>query len=225
MDRKLIIFSGMPASGKDTVTDKLCASDSLFVPFKKHRSVSVSDKLKDTYFNISAKEFEKKIKAGEFIQYHERYDRYYGISENVLYDYLKNGSVPIIHIGRIENFYTLCRNIPAFEKKYNCKTDVCHIQLWETMDVLKDRITARDKTEEEINKRLAAMHQEFKDSVKMMSNGQKPFTLVIKNSVLSKTCQKISQLIYGSIAPTDDGYAEFWNYLKSIKGADDEGSI
>lgn len=225
MDRKLIVFSGMPASGKDTVTDALCASNSLFVPFKKHRSVSASDKLKDTYFNISVEEFEEKIKTGEFVQYHERYGRYYGISENVLYDYLKIGSVPIIHIGRIENFYTLCGNMSKFEKKYGCKTDVCHIQLWETMDVLKDRITARDKTEEEIKKRLAAMRQEFRDSVNMMSKGERPFTLVIKNSELSKTCQKISQLVFCGSAPTDDGYAEFWDYLKAIKDAEDEGSI
>ncbi len=224
MDRKLIVFSGMPASGKDTVTEALCSLDSLFVPFKKHRSVGASDKLKDTYFNISAEEFEDKIKIGEFIQYHERYGRYYGISENVLYEYLKNGAVPIIHIGRIENFYTLCRNMPAFEKKYGCKTDVCHIQLWETMDVLKDRITARDKTEEEINKRLAAMSQEFRDSANMMCKGERPFTLVIKNSSLSQTVQKISELVNGS-APADDGYAEFWDYLRSIKGAKYEGSI
>ena len=222
MDRKMIIFSGMPASGKDTVTDALCASDSLFVPFKKHRSVRSSDKLKDTYFNISAEEFEKKIKSGDFIQYHERYGRYYGISEAVLYDYLKNGSVPIIHIGRIENFYTLYKNMPLFEQKYDCKVDMYHIQLWETKSALKDRITARDKTEDEINKRLEAMQQEFRDNVKMMHKGQKPFTFVIKNAVLSETCKKISELLYGTTKLADYGYAEFWNYLKGIKGADDE---
>lgn len=35
MDKKIVIFSGMPASGKDTVTEALCAMDNSFVPFKK----------------------------------------------------------------------------------------------------------------------------------------------------------------------------------------------
>lgn len=66
MDKKIIVFSGMPASGKDTVTDKLCELNSLYVPLKKYRSVGPEDKIKNTYFNITKEEFEEKIKIGQF---------------------------------------------------------------------------------------------------------------------------------------------------------------
>lgn len=216
MDKKIVIFSGMPASGKDTVTEALCAADDMFVPFKKHRSVSPSDKIKDTYFNIPHEEFEKMIGNGEFLQYHERYGRYYGIAEAVLLDYLQKGLCPVIHIGRIENYHTFCRNLLLSEQKNGYKADVFHIQLWETKDILRDRIVSRDRTEEEINKRLAAMDQEFEDNITMMENGQKPFTFVIRNTDMNKTCRTIRERLQNNDPQADDGYAEFWNYLKSL---------
>ncbi len=216
MDKKIVVFSGMPASGKDTVTEALCASEKRFIPFKKHRSVGSSDTCKDTYFNISVEEFERKIRAGEFLQYHGRYGRYYGIAEDTLLGYLQEDLCPIIHIGRIENYYAFCQSLPAFEKKYGSKVDVCHIQLWETKDVLHDRIVLRDKTETEIQKRLAAMEQEFADSIAMMNEHQRPFTVVIRNTDLSETCRRIRELLHKDGKQADDGYAEFWGYLRSL---------
>lgn len=214
MDKKIIVFSGMPASGKDTVTKKLCESDHAFVAFKKHRSVGDADKIKDTYFNITVEQFEQKIKNGEFIQYHGRYGRYYGIAEETLLDYLQKGQCPIIHIGRIENYYKFLNNLPSFNNKYGLRTAVYHIQLWETMETLRGRIVLRDRSEEEINKRLEAMEQEFEDNIKMMDRAEKPFTYVVRNTDLTKTCDKITAFIQNS--KTDDGYDEFWNYLRSL---------
>lgn len=57
MDNKILIFSGMPASGKDTVTKELC-KNSKYVALKKYRSIDDSVELKDTYYNISREEFE-----------------------------------------------------------------------------------------------------------------------------------------------------------------------
>ncbi len=213
-----MIFSGMPASGKDTVTEALCAADNTFVPFKKHKSVGPDDKIKDTYYNISVEEFEQKIKNGDFLQYHGRYGRYYGIAEETLLGYLRDGLCPIIHIGRIENYHTFCQNLPQFEQKYGLHADVCHIQLWETKEILRERIVLRDRTEPEIEKRLAAMEQEFADNIAMMEGHQKPFTFVIRNTDLTETCSSIMKRLHAKDVQTDDGYAEFRNYLKSISG-------
>ena len=119
MDKKVVILSGMPASGKDTISEMIYEMDKRFVPFKKHRSVGKFDKIKDTYYNISHDEFEVKITNGDFIQYHQRYGRYYGISEEVLLSYLEKDEIPIIHIGRIENYMAFLGNIVAFQKKHN----------------------------------------------------------------------------------------------------------
>lgn len=216
MDKKIVVFSGMPASGKDTVTEALCAAESSFVPFKKHKSVGPSDKIKDTYFNISVEEFEQKIRNGEFLQYHGRYGRYYGIDENTLLNYLQENLCPIIHIGRIENYKTFCKNLPPFERKNGFKADVCHIQLWETKETLHDRIASRDKTKDEIHKRLKAMEQEFEDNIAMMNDHQKPFTFVIRNTDLSKTCNRIMEWLHNDDTKADDGYDEFWSYLRSL---------
>lgn len=216
MDKKIIVFSGMPASGKDTVTDKLCELNSLYVPLKKYRSVGPEDKIKNTYFNITKEEFEEKIKIGQFLQYHKRYGRYYGIAEKTLFDLLEKGKTPIIHIGRIQNYHMFCNNLPIFEKKYDISVKVVHILLWETEDVLSKRIVARDKNVQEIAKRKEAMEQEFNDNILLMQNDEHPYSIIIKNLKPDSTCKIIINYLEKS-ENIIDGYDEFWGYLKYLQ--------
>ncbi len=214
MDKSIIVLSGMPASGKDTITSKLCEIDKRIIPFKKYRSVGCNDKLKDTYFNVSEEEFLEKAKKDDFLQYHSRYGRYYGIAKDTLFDCFSGGKTPVIHIGRIENYYMLKKNMPSFEKQYGINANLCHIQLWETREVLKNRIILRDIDKEEINKRICAMNQEFEDNIAMMLRNEKPFSLVIRNSNINKTCDEILSYIFGH-KTNDNGYDEFWTYLSN----------
>lgn len=216
MDKKVVILSGMPASGKDTISDMICEKDKRFVPFKKHRSVGEFDKIKDTYYNISHDEFEEKITNGDFIQYHQRYGRYYGISEEVLLSYLEKDEIPIIHIGRIENYIAFQGNIVSFQKKHNLSLEVIHIQLWETAENLRARIVNREKNDDEAAKRIAAMVQEFDDNIELMRKGKKPYTLILKNSEVNETCATIIK--YVDHEPHEVvGYDEFWGYLKKLE--------
>ncbi len=221
MDKKIVLLSGMPASGKDTVTQTLCATDPSFILFKKHKSVGLNDKIKETYVNIPVEEFEQKIRNGEFIQYHQRYGRFYGIAVDSLLSYLQRNLIPIIHIGRIENYYAFCDNFHLLVQRYKFQADIYHILLWETWEVLHSRIILRDKTEEEIQKRLQAAKQEFEDNIQMMNKCQRPFTLVIKNTDLHKTCNKILDIVIGGNNSMDDGYNEFWKYLRSLGVCDE----
>ena len=216
MDKKVVVLSGMPASGKDTISDMICEMDKRFVPFKKHRSVGEFDKKKDTYFNITQDEFEKKIINGDFIQYHQRYGRYYGISEEVLLSYLQKDEIPIIHIGRIENYYAFLGNIVGFQKKNDLSLEVIHIQLWETAEDLRERIVNREKDDEEAAKRIAAMEQEFEDNIELMHKGKKPYTFVFKNSDKDATCSAIIEYV-NQDSHKVTGYEEFWGYLKKLE--------
>lgn len=214
----------MPASGKDTISDMICEMDKRFVPFKKHRSVSEFDKKKDTYYNISHDEFETKITNGDFIQYHQRYGRYYGISEEVLLSYLQTDKIPIIHIGRIENYMALLGNIVGFQKRNNLSLDVIHIQLWETVESLRDRIVNREKNDDEVAKRIAAMEQEFEDNIDLMHKGKRPYTLILKNCDKNTTCSTIINYVDKDTHEVI-GYDEFWGYLKKLEKKKDRIDI
>lgn len=203
----------MPASGKDTITRELCKNNNSFVAFKKHRSITALDKKKTTYFNIRTAEFVKKIAAGEFLQYHQRYERYYGISEKVFDNYLKQDKIPIIHIGRMENFLSFQSGLKHYKEKTGYNIRVIHILLWETIDVLIQRINKREKDDDEIAKRTAAAKQEYDDLIKLMRSGGNAFDLVIKNTDIAETCSIIESYV-NSDEMGEVGYEEFKTYLK-----------
>lgn len=217
MDKKILIFSGMPASGKDTVTEKMCIENKRFEAFKKHRSVNSGDKLKNTYYNISTEEFEKKIEAKDFIQYHKRYNRYYGIDKKVLFEYLQQDIIPIIHIGRIENYYSFKENFLDFCNKYNIDAKIIHIQLWETLDTIEKRIIGRGESKTETKDRIEAAKQEFQDCAKLISQNKKPFTAIIRNTELLKTVDIINHLVFSDHCSSDLGYEEFKAYIKNLR--------
>lgn len=215
MDKKIVLLSGMPASGKDTITERICKLNLRYVPIKKFRSIDVNDSIKDTYYNISKEEFREKIMKKDFVQYHERYGRYYGIDKEVLLQLLKEDKIPIIHIGRIENYYSLCEGLSDLDSKYDYSVEIIHILLWETKDVLFDRINNREEDTVEIEKRRLAMEQEFSDNISLMKSGERPYTYIIKNSDIDVTCKKIFDYVE-NISSSPTGYEAFYKYMKTI---------
>lgn len=215
MDKRIIVLSGMPASGKDTVTERLHEIDPRYANLKKYRTIGQDDKPKSSYYNVTVKEFITKVNNGDFLQYHRRYDRYYGIDKRILTEMLNCGQIPIIHIGRIENYYTFLSNVKSFEEESGFTLKIASILLWEQKGVLEARIVNRDKTKDEIVKRIAAMNQEYSDAVDMMQKEERPFTLVIHNTNIDETVNKI--IAIESQIPFDNGYDEFWNYLRQVE--------
>lgn len=211
MDRPLILLSGTPASGKDTITERLVEEYAgTYVHFKKHRAASPKQ-IKATYYNVSKSTFENMIRQGEFIQYHERYNRYYGISKRVLDDHLSRGLKPIIHTGKLANLMTIDKNVNHSTVK---------ILLWTTKDIIKERLTLRHKNDpEEISRRLAAADEEMKE-LKMNGNLDK-FNLIIENINMHYTVTLIHNYMNNkihtrTIQNEKDKYKRYLANLNSI---------
>jgi guanylate kinase len=183
----VILLSGPPASGKDSVTNLLNERNTLFVNFLKHCGCDLSAEKRgmESYVNISVEEFKRMISNGDFIQYHKRYGRFYGVSKKLLNDYLNKGLVPVIHTGRIENLITLESKI--LNKVYK-------ILIWAKRDDIQQRLDKRQNGDIiEINKRLEAYDIEMLDLIKV--DIKSIFDYVIYNDNLITTVDLIEKII------------------------------
>lgn len=206
------MISGMPASGKDTISNLVCKKNENIEELKKHKSIEKNDKKKDTYYNISTSQFEEKIENNDFLQYHIRYGKYYGIDRKELLRLLKNNKIVIIHVGRIENYFDFINCIKKTESGISIE-NIIHILLWAPMEVLEERIIQRDVTTEEVLKRVDAVKQEFDDNYDMMINEKQPYDIVIKNIQLDNTIDLILKYTKEEFQEKK-GYDEFYKYLK-----------
>jgi guanylate kinase len=207
MDKKIILISGAPASGKDTITNILVKTYPLkFVSFTKHRSIDNATLAKDTYINISEEDFENMISQNLFIQYHKRYGRYYGLSKEQMNLYLKDNLIPIIHTGKIENLKAIEENSP--EKCFK-------ILFWINEEEMYNRLIERHKNDKtEVEKRLLAGREEFEELLKVE---KMPFDLIIHNNNTDRTVQYILDYIAGKKMGGDkdefDAYLLNWRKI------------
>ncbi|MCD8117784.1 MAG: hypothetical protein LUE21_11895 [Oscillospiraceae bacterium] len=214
MDKKVILLSGMPAAGKDTVTELLCRRDSRYTAFKKYRSTDGDTPLKDTYYNISKEAFRAKIEAGELLQFHCRYGRYYGIGRAELAAKLEQGRIPIIHIGRLENYYAFRQAAASLRQDTESEYALLHILLWAPLDILEERLIRREKSAAEVARRMAAAREELEDNRKWLSGGACPYTAIIKNLDADATCRRIMGMADGTEAPSEAERREFIRYAE-----------
>jgi guanylate kinase len=163
VDKKLIrnpcvlLMCGPPASGKDTITKLMVNFCPLFVHFKKHRGLMEFHfaRKPSMYYDLPVHQFMKMATNTEFVQYHQRYDRYYGISKAELDYHLSHGRIPIIHTGRIDNLI-------ALETKLHVHTK--SILIWAPLKILKARLHERHHdSRKEVKMRLKAAVEEFSD--------------------------------------------------------------
>ena len=188
--KKIILLCGPPASGKDTLTELLKKRNNIFCHFKKHRvsnQVDKSGNLK-TYFKISLNEFLQRVGKDEFVQFHKRYERFYGVSKKVLDNSLQYGKIPILHVGKIYDLMEL-------EDVLNA--DAAKILIWETKDVINDRLVLRHHGDyKEIQLRLKSYDTEI-ESLRRIKL-EKAFDFVIKNHNLNRTLNIIEDGVLNS---------------------------
>lgn len=182
--KPMLLLSGTPASGKDTITSLLLELNSRFRHFQKHRA---SDQPKDdgTYIHATPDEFRVMAEQGEFLQHHYRYDRGYGVSLKVLNQHWANGEIPIIHVGKYENI------APLRAPETNTISVLIMVSLSETERRLKQR---HINDAEEINRRITAYHEERAELADLINSGAHlEFDLIIENS--KNNPEKVAQLI------------------------------
>ena len=185
----VILLSGTPASGKDTITKELTKIDDRFVHFKKHKIAS-GGKMDDTYYLISKDEFDNMAENNQFVQYHYRYDRGYGVSVSELNRLKGLNKIPIIHVGKYENIMKF--------KEFGIK-NILSILVYTDKNTTKERLKLRhSKDETEINKRLKAYDEELQQLCNIF-NDQKvlDFNIIFKNNYLDHV--EASKKLYNQI--------------------------
>lgn len=172
-NKPLLLLSGTPASGKDTITRQLAGIDPRFIHFKKHRS-SDQAKTDGTYIHVTDEEFSSMLNQGAFLQHHYRYGRGYGVAQSELDKHWAKGEIPIIHVGKYENI------IPFRTQEVTATSVLLMVTLSETYYRLQQR---HHGDAEEVERRIAAYHEERADLAALISSGcSLEFDFIIENS-------------------------------------------
>lgn len=189
MKLEIILLSGTPASGKDTLTNELMKLDKRFAHFKKHK-IATGGKMDDTYYLIPKEEFDNMAKNNEFVQYHYRYDRGYAVSLKELKRLKELNMIPIIHVGKYEN-------IQKF-RDFGLK-NILSILIHTNRNITFDRLKERHKEDnDEIKKRITAYDEEIVQLCEKLNKEKVlDFDIVLNNN--TKDIQAITSSLYKQI--------------------------
>ncbi|MDF1876011.1 hypothetical protein JHD48_09710 [Sulfurimonas sp. SAG-AH-194-I05] len=185
----IILLSGTPASGKDSITNNLIEFDNRFVHFKKHK-IATGGKMDDTYYLIPKEEFDNMAQNNKFVQYHYRYDRGYGVSLEELKKLKHIGKIPVIHVGKYENI----QKFRDFGLK-NLLSVLIHTDRKTTLERLQVRHV---NDSNEVEKRITAYDEEIKQLCETLDEKKiLDFDLLISNNL--DNISNISNELYEKI--------------------------
>lgn len=146
----IVLLSGPPAAGKDTVTAALGALDSRFVLFDK---IKIGRGRSTGYRMLREAQYADLLAAGEILQSHERYGNRYAVDKPHLRKLCAAGAIPVIHVGRRANLPAL-RVDPSEWSTFS-------VLLWVSRDVAAQRLQSRGSGD--ITERMAAYDEEWRD--------------------------------------------------------------
>lgn len=179
----LIILTGKTASGKDTIKAALLKKYPKLrkVTTTTSRKIRTGEKDGVDYYFTSRKQFEKKIKKGDFLEYVEYGGNLYGTIRSELEHTLDNYDV----IWKIDPSRAgKIRELGKINKQ------IMVIYLNVPLDIVLKRLQQRGLSEEEIQKRMA-------DDKSIWQKYHKNYDYVVENvpGKLNETIQKIVNLI------------------------------
>lgn len=170
MTASIVLLSGPPGAGKDTVTAALTAADPRFALFEK---LKVGTGRSVGYRMMDPSEYERLEAAGEILQSHERYRNLYAVDKPRLRAMEEAGLIPVIHVGRRRNLKAL-RSDPA-------RWSTTSVLLWVSREICAERLRSRGMGD--LDARLAAYDEELRDV--RSPDAADDYDLVLNTSELS----------------------------------------
>lgn len=176
INNMLLLLSGTPASGKDTITNILTQRNPRFSHFRKHRS---GDKpgLGVGYIHVTDEEFTSMSAKGEFLQSHYRYGRGYGVAHSELIKHWVKGDIPIVHVGQYRNI----GDLSTLRSKGIVTVSI--LLLVSLQETCRRLLLRHPGNPAEVDERLKAYKEERADLAALVRSGQAlEFDLVCDNS-------------------------------------------
>lgn len=176
----LIIISGTTCAGKGTVIKELLKRNENLVLSTSYtsRSIRKGDIEDVTYYFVSRKKFEEKIKNDEFLEYALVHGNYYGTPKKEIENLLSDGKDVILEI-EVQGAKIVKEKLPE---------TVLIFVLAPSMEEVKKRIIARgSETKEQIITRFKTAYQEINEIPK--------YNYVVINDIVSSAVKKIESIL------------------------------
>ncbi len=181
-DRMTIVFiiSAPSGSGKSTLVSRLLASDPglRFSVSYTTRRPRVSEKPGESYIYISRREFNDRIRRGEFLEHAEVFGNYYGTNREVLEQAQSEGKDLILDID-VQGAGQLKRAIPEA---------VSIFILAPSRAILEQRLRSRSEDSEEV------IQRRLKDAAEEIRN-YKQYDYVLVNHQVEESVGTLSAII------------------------------
>lgn len=176
----LIVISGPSGAGKGTICKSLLSKHpelnlSVSATTRSPRQGEVEG---INYYFMTKDDFKEKIKDGDFLEYAEVYDNYYGTPKSNVEEILNQGKDVILEID-IQG---------ALKVKENCDSGIFIFILPPSMEELKQRIIKRgSETPESLMKRFKSAYKEI--------NYVSRYNYAVVNDEVEKATEKIEAII------------------------------
>ena len=151
----LIVISGPSGAGKGTIVSKLMEKNDEKLALSiscttRYRREGEIDKVH--YYFISKEEFRSKIEEGDFLEYAQVFDNFYGTPLSKIEEKLNDGIDVILEID-VQG---------ALQVKEKVPKAILIFIMPPSFEILSERLKGRGKeTEEQVNKRLSKAEKEM----------------------------------------------------------------
>mgnify|MGYP002856717109 FL=1 len=177
----LVVISGPSGAGKDTVVAKYLRKKKTNAWLSiscTSRDMRPGDKEGKSYYFITKEEFERKIDAGEFLEYAEYNGNYYGTPKEHIEEHLQNG----------EDVFLVIEVQGALKVKELVPEAICIFIMPPSMKELRRRLVGR-KTEskEKVLNRFKTAYQEINE----VAN----YNYVVTNDEIDNAVAKIQAIL------------------------------